>query len=54
MIRHTIHSSVREGVFAQIYGNLAQIGSSFITKLMVMLGASPLQYSLLSAIGQIS
>ncbi len=54
IIRHTIHSSVREGVFAQIYGNLAQIGSSFITKLMVMLGASPLQYSLLSAIGQIS
>jgi MFS family permease len=53
-IRKAYQSSIREGIFAQVYGNLAQIGSSFITKFLVILGASPLQYSLLSAIGQIS
>jgi len=46
--------SITEGAFAQVYGNLAMIGSSFITKLLVIMGASPLQYSMLSAIGQLS
>ncbi|MDD4687594.1 MAG: MFS transporter [Candidatus Cloacimonetes bacterium] len=54
LIVRTYKSSIREGLFAQIYGNLAQIGSSFITKLMVLMGANPLQYSLLSALGQFS
>nr|MDK2850141.1 hypothetical protein [Candidatus Cloacimonadota bacterium] len=54
LIRRTYRSSIREGIFAQIYGNLAAIGSSFVTKLMVILGATPLQYSMLSALGQIS
>ena len=30
--------SILEGIFAQIYGGLATIGSSFITKFMVLLG----------------
>ena len=34
----------------RIYGNLSAIGSSFIVKLMVILDASPMHYSLLSAI----
>ncbi|PKN72428.1 MAG: MFS transporter [Candidatus Cloacimonetes bacterium HGW-Cloacimonetes-3] len=46
--------SILEGIFAQVYGNLAQIGSSFITKLMVIMGATPMHYSLLSALGQAS
>ncbi|MDY0152573.1 MAG: MFS transporter [Candidatus Cloacimonas sp.] len=54
IIRKTYRVSVLEGIFAQVYGNLAQIGSSFITKLMVILGASPMHYSLLSALGQVS
>jgi len=54
LIRQTYRTSITEGAFAQVYGNLAQIGSSFITKLMVILGASPLHYSLLSAFGQVS
>ena len=54
LIRHAYSSSTIEGIFAQIYGNLAAIGSSFVTKLMVIMGASPLQYSMLSALGQIS
>jgi MFS family permease len=53
-IRQTYRVSILEGIFAQVYGNLAQIGSSFITKLMVILGASPMQYSILSALGQVS
>jgi len=54
MLRRGYRVSVTEGIFAQIFGNLAQIGSSFITKLMVILGASPLHYSLLSALGQVA
>ncbi len=46
--------SVIEGIFAQVYGSLCQIGSGFITKFMVILGATPLQFSLLSALGQVS
>ncbi|MBW6514640.1 MAG: MFS transporter [Candidatus Syntrophosphaera sp.] len=46
--------SILEGVFAQIYGGLANIGSSFITKFLVLLGATPLQFSVLSALGQVS
>jgi len=46
--------SILEGIFAQIYGGLATIGSSFITKFMVLLGASPMQFSVLSALGQVS
>lgn len=56
--RHTVwrvfRVSITEGVFAQIYGGLANIGSSFITKFMVLLGASPVQFSILSALGQVS
>lgn len=54
LIRRAYRTSIAEGIFAQVYGNLAQIGSSFITKLMVILGASPMHYSLLSAFGQVS
>ncbi len=54
LIHRVYYTSIREGIFAQVYGNLAQIGSSFITKFLVLLGATPLQYSLLSALGQIS
>ncbi|MDD3096919.1 MAG: MFS transporter [Candidatus Cloacimonetes bacterium] len=54
LILRVYRKSITEGAFAQVYGNLSTIGSSFITKLLVILGASPLQYSLLSAIGQLS
>lgn len=54
MVNRSYRISITEGIFSQIYGSLATIGSSFITKLMVILGASPLHYSLLSALGQVS
>jgi len=54
LTRRGMRISVIEGIFAQIYGSLCQIGSGFITKFMVILGATPLQFSLLSALGQVS
>lgn len=53
-LRRTVKVSIAEGVFAQVYTTLAAPGSLFITKLAVMLGATPLQFGILSAIGQLS
>lgn len=53
-VRRGYRLSVTEGIFSQIYGTLSTIGSGFITKFMVLLGATPLQFSLLSALGQVS
>jgi MFS family permease len=50
----TYRVSILEGIFAQIFGGLATIGSSFITKFMVLLGATPVHFSVLSALGQLS
>ena len=54
VVRKGMRISILEGIFAQVYGSLCQIGSGFITKFMVILGATPLQFSLLSALGQVS
>lgn len=54
LLRRTYRISILEGIFAQIYGSVCQIGSSYITKILVILGASPIHYSLLSALGQVS
>ncbi len=53
-MRDTFRISTREGIFSQIFTSLAGAGSVFITKLAVMLGASPVQFGILSAIGQFS
>ena len=53
-LRSTMEISTREGIFAQIYGTLAAPGSIFLTKFAVMLGATPFQFSLMAAIGQLS
>jgi len=53
-IRTTYKISIVEGIFAQVYGTLSTIGSGFIVKLLVMLNATAWQFSLLSAIGQVS
>jgi len=54
ILRKTFRISTLEGIFAQIYGTYAMIGSSFVVKLLVILQASPLHFSLLSSIGQVS
>ncbi|MBN1355119.1 MFS transporter [bacterium] len=53
-LRKTLRLSIGEGVFAQIYASMAAPGSMFITKFAVLLGATPFQFAILSAIGQIS
>ena len=54
ILRKTLRISIIESTFSQIYGTFAMIGSSFIVKLLVILNASPFQFSLLSSIGQVS
>jgi hypothetical protein len=46
--------SIVEGVFGQIFSTLAGPGSAFLTKFAIMLNATPLQFGILSAIGQLS
>ncbi len=53
-LRDTFRISTQEGVFSQIFTSLAGAGSVFITKLAVMLGATPVHFGILSAIGQFS
>lgn len=54
LLRRTFQISTLEGVFAQVYGTFSMIGSSFIVKLLVLMNATPLHYSFLSSIGQLS
>jgi hypothetical protein len=53
-LNRTIKISTTEGMFWQVYAAIAAPGSVFLTKFAVMLGATPLQFGLLSAIGQLS
>ena len=53
-LRETFRISITEGVYSQVYTSLAGPGSVFLTKLLVILGASSIQFGILSAIGQIS
>lgn len=53
-LRKTMRISIIEGIFSQIYGTFAMIGSSFIVKMLIILQAAPIHFSLLSSIGQIS
>jgi MFS family permease len=53
-LRHTVRFSITEGVYTQIYIALASVGSAFITRFALLLGALPYQLGLLAAIGQLS
>ncbi|OPL19786.1 MAG: hypothetical protein AVO35_02080 [Candidatus Aegiribacteria sp. MLS_C] len=53
-LRDTFRISTREGVYAQVFASLAGAGSVFITRLAVMMGATPAHFGVLSAIGQFS
>lgn len=52
--RKTIRLSTTEGIFAQFFFALASPGSIFITKFAILLGALPIHFGIISAIGQIS
>lgn len=53
-LRKAIRLSIIEGAYAQIFATLSTIGTVFITKFALMLGASPFHFGVLSAIGQFS
>ena len=46
--------SFLEGIFSQMFNSLAGPGSAFLTRFALMLNATPLQFGILSAIGQVS
>lgn len=52
-LRETFKISITEGVYSQIYTSIAGTGSVFLTKLLVILGASSLQFGILAASGQV-
>ncbi len=54
VLKKTVRISTIEGVFAQIHCSLAVVGSVFLTKFAVLLNATAIQFSILSAIGQFS
>lgn len=53
-LRKAIRLSIIEGAYAQIHATLSTIGTVFITKFALMLGASPFHFGVLSSIGQFS
>ncbi|RKZ03515.1 hypothetical protein DRQ21_05665 [Candidatus Fermentibacteria bacterium] len=52
-LRETFRISITEGVYSQVYTSIAGPGSVFLTKLLVVLGASSIQFSILAATGQL-
>jgi MFS family permease len=46
--------SIAEGIFGQIFNSLSGPGSAFVTKFAIMVHATPLQFGVLAAIGQLS
>ncbi len=53
-LRRTVRVSIFEGAFAQIFTTLAAPGSVLLTKLAIFLGATPMHFGLMSAVGQLS
>lgn len=53
-LNRTFKISTVEGMLWQVYATIAEPGSVFLTKLALMLGATPFQFGLISAIGQLS
>ena len=53
-IKRVLRVSTVEGIFAQIFTTMSGVGSVFVTKMAVMLGATAMQFGILSAIGQFS
>lgn len=54
ILHRTVHISTVEGIYSQVFTTVAGPGSIFLTKFAVLLGATPFQFSLLAAIGQLS
>jgi hypothetical protein len=52
-LRRFLKISITEGVLGQVSSTLAGPGSAFVTRFAIMLNATPLQFGILSAIGQL-
>ncbi|RKX65152.1 MFS transporter [candidate division TA06 bacterium] len=53
-VREMMRYSILEGAFAQIFLVLSGPGSVFITKFAIMLGATPIDFGILTSIGRLS
>jgi MFS family permease len=49
-----VRISISEGIFGQIFNSLSGPGSAFLTKFAIMMHATPFQFAILAAIGQLS
>ncbi len=50
-LRKIFQIAVLSGVFGQVFNSLSGAGSAFLTKFAIMLHATPIHFSILSAIG---
>ncbi len=53
-LRETINISIKEGVFSYLFKTVAGSDSVFITKFAILLGATPIHFSLIAIVGTIS
>ncbi|NWF75918.1 MAG: MFS transporter [Nitrospirae bacterium] len=53
-LKKIFRMSIIAGIFSQIFNTLSGTGSAFVIKFAIILNASPLHFSILAAIGQIS
>lgn len=54
LIRKSMRISIEEGTYAQVFSSLVSIGNSFITKYAILLKASPIHFSIIASIAQLS
>ena len=53
-LRRFLKISITEGVLSQVFSTVAGPGSAFLTRFAIMINATPFQFGILSAIGQLS
>ncbi len=54
ILRRTFILSTKEGMFSQLFNILSGLGSMFLTKLLVFMGATSMQLAIYTAISQLS
>lgn len=54
ILRQTFTLSTQEGMLSQLFNSLSGIGSSFLTKLLVLMGATSMQMAIYTSISQFS
>lgn len=54
ILRQTFELSTKEGVLSQLFNSLSGLGSAFLTKLLVLMGATNMQMAIYTSISQLS